>query len=177
VDLLASRAPTADRPKRTPKWVGPAVAAGVLAAGIIGVIVFLPPSNDNRAASFPDEYATESTQQGDPTTSTTDAEPAGAVDGAASFVRLHYATAIRDPRAAWENLAPGYRPTVEEYEQFWQRYDRVKPDVLNVAPKGEGFTVDVQLTFTAGDSTTVEAYRVDVQTIAGRRQIVSSAKI
>jgi hypothetical protein len=101
--------------------------------------------------------------------------PSEGSEAAASFVQLHYATAPKDPRTAWENLAPGYRPKIEEYESYWNQYDRVKPDVLNVVPRENGFLVDVQLTFTTGDKTSVEVYRLGIETIGGRRQIISSA--
>ncbi|MFD9734055.1 serine/threonine-protein kinase [Umezawaea sp. NPDC059074] len=169
--LLTGAPPVAlDAPRPSRKWVGPAVAAAVLVAGIVGVLVFLPPSQDNRQNSFPDEY-------GVPTTTGETSAPAGELDEVAGFVRLHYGTAVKDPRTAWENLEPSYRPTIEEYESFWKKYDRVKADILNVEATGTGYTVDVQLTLTTGSESTIEAYRVGVQTIAGAKKIVSSAKI
>jgi serine/threonine protein kinase len=187
VDLLAGSAPApvvprAGKSRSTPKWVGPTVAAAVLIAGIVGVVVYLPPSNDSRANTFPDEYATGSQVTSEQVVSTTgtsagDDAPPSPADGAAAFVRLHYGTAAGDPRTAWENLAPGFRPPIEEYEKFWGRYDRVKPDILNVAATDKGFVVDVQLTLTTGGGTDVQAYRIGVETIAGKQQIVSSAKI
>jgi len=188
VDLLAGNAststvPRTDQPRSTPKWIGPAVAAGVLLAGIVGVLWFLPPSHDSRSSSFPEQYSSDnqaSTTQSAVLTSNPSAAvdtPTNPVDEAAAFVRLHYGTAAKDPRAAWENLAPSYRPPIDEYEKFWSKYDLVKPDILNVAPIDGGFLVDVQLTLTTDDSTNVESYRIGLGTIAGVRKIVSSAKI
>ncbi|MEO6088130.1 MAG: serine/threonine-protein kinase [Umezawaea sp.] len=186
VDLLAgggaptSAVPHSDEPKPKSRWIGPAVAAGVLIAGVVGVLWFLPPPSDSRSNSFPEEYHTgteevvTTTVDGGPTSA--QAAPEGSEE-AASFVQLHYATAPKDPRTAWENLAPGYRPKIEEYESYWKQYDRVKPDVLNVVPRDNGFLVDVQLTFTTGDKTTVEVYRLGIETIGGRQQIVSSAEL
>jgi len=170
--LLTSAPPVAlDPEKPTRKWVGPAVAAAVLVAGIAGVLVYLPPSQDSRQNSFPDEYGVVTTTTGEA------GAPAGELDEVAGFVRLHYGTAVKDPRTAWENLEPSYRPTIEEYESFWKKYDRVKADILNVEATGTGYTVDVQLTLTTGSESTIEAYRVGVQTIAGAKKIVSSAKL
>jgi eukaryotic-like serine/threonine-protein kinase len=181
VDLLAGGgAAHSDEPKPKARWIGPAVAAGVLVAGVVGVLWFLPPPGDSRSNSFPEEYETGT---GEVVATTVDGGPVSAPalpDGseeAAGFVQLHYATALKDPRTAWENLAPGYRPKIEEYEAYWKQYDRVKPDVLNVVAKDKGFLVDVQLTFTTGDKTSVEVYRLGIETIGGRQQIISSAEL
>ncbi|HEX6345736.1 MAG TPA: serine/threonine-protein kinase [Umezawaea sp.] len=188
VDLLAGRGqtpvvqPRAGGPRPTPQWIAPVVAAAVLVAGIAGVLVFLPPANDDRV---PTTYS-ENVPGQDPNLPAVDTTPppvdvSGApspVNAAADFVRNHYLLVADDPTTAWENLAKNFRPPLEEYEGFWAKYDEVRPDVLTVsAGQNGGYAVDVELTFVLGGSTNVETYRVGVETAEGAQKIVSSAKL
>ncbi len=189
VGLLEVGAPTPVVPKTgrpkpgsTRKWLGPAVAGLVLVAGVAGVLKFLPPATDDRAsttysetangpeANFPALDPSTTEQVGPP------GEPRPA-DAAAEFVRAHYTLAASEPSKAYENLAEDYRPPIDEYTSFWGQFDEVRTDVLTVAAKPTGFTVDVQLTFLVGGGSDVETYRLDVETVEGVQKIVSSAKI
>ncbi|MCS7482259.1 serine/threonine protein kinase [Umezawaea endophytica] len=185
VDLLASdEGPTsvfrrpAVEPRRAPRWIVPVVAALVLiAGGVVGGLVWLLPLVDEHLVFTFDESVTvqESGTGQDPNVPVDALSP---VDAAANFVRDHYRQAASDPTTAWNNLTESFRPTLEEYEGFWSKYDEVQPDILTVSARPNGsYTVDVQLTFVLGSSLDVQTYRVGVEVVDGARKIVSSSKI
>jgi tRNA A-37 threonylcarbamoyl transferase component Bud32 len=190
VDLLASdegptsafRRPAAE-PRKAPRWIVPVVAAMVLVAGVVvgGLVWLLPLIDEHMVITFDESVTVQESGTGqEPGTGQDPNVPADAlspVDAAANFVRDHYHQAASDPTTAWDNLTESFRPTLEEYQGFWGKYDEVRPDVLNVSAKETSFIVDVQLTFVLGGSTDVQTYRVGVETVAGALKIVSSARI
>ncbi len=157
----------------------------VLAASVAGVLIYLPPANDTRndsAANQGGATTTTPVDDGRPGDgqgpSTTGPAQAGLTAAkAANFVRDHYRSVGADPRKAWENLAPDYRPPIEQYQAFWGQWEKVTGNLVDVVTAENGFVVDIEVQFTEKGATSTETYRVGVQEFDGKPKIISSAKL
>ncbi len=161
-DLLAD--PPVDRPR--PGWIAPAIAAAILlvVAGTVTAVSLNPPADPTQAppsgtrtpgAVVPGDLASPEAEIGD-------------------FVSAHYALVATDPRSAWQNLSPSFRPSVEEYARFWGQYETVVLMKVDVRTAGTLFQADVDLEFTAAGQRTSGRYRLSIEPMRGGYQIVDS---
>ncbi|RKT57670.1 serine/threonine-protein kinase [Saccharothrix australiensis] len=160
VDLLAADPPAERRQRRG--WLAPAIAAVILlaAAGTVTAVSLTSPPAPAHSPSG-------------------DAAPAVPPESeVADFVTAHYAKVTDDPHAAWQDLAPSFRPDIAEYTGFWGQYAEVHAEGVVAARHDDTrYLAEVQLTFVRDSGPVTERYRLLVESAGGRLQIVHSEPI
>jgi serine/threonine protein kinase len=138
----APQEPPASGRRRIP-WLAAGGALLLVAALVVGLLVWGPDDSPSDAGGPPNESPS----------STAPAGPTAA--GMTGFVEDYLATVVRDPQAAWERLTPAFQEAsggFEAYSDFWSGIEIATPSDVRADPESLTVSYEVDYQTRSGDS-------------------------